>query len=245
MKKLVIASIILAALSACAPQGPGKISFATDSTWPPMEFINAQKELVGFDIDMVKAVAEAAGFEADIQTVSWDGIFAGLESGQYKAIASSVTINAERQAKYDFSVPYINAGQVLIVPTSDMTTTGLADLKTKSVGVQIGTSGAFEVQKTPEITLKEYPEVGMAVNDLVNGNLAGVVCDSPVAADYVLQNADFAGKLKIVGDPMTAEELGLVVQKGDTATAALLNKGLELIKANGKLAEIKTKLGLK
>lgn len=252
MKKLipVLAALSLAAVFAsCAPEAAPaatkKLTFATDSTWPPMEFINENKELVGFDIDMVRAVAQAAGFEAEFQTVGWDGIFAGLEGGQYNAIVSSVTINEERLARYDFSTPYINAGQVLIVPASDTVTTALADLKGKFVGVQIGTSGAFEVQKTPEINLKEYPEVGMAVNDLINGNLAGVVCDSPVAADYVLQNKDFAGKLKIVGEPMTAEELGLVVKKGDAETLALLNKGLEAIKANGKLAEIKAKWGLK
>lgn len=245
MKKLLSLGLVALALWSCTPSADSsKLVFGTDSTWPPMEFINADKQLVGFDIDMVKAIGEAAGFTPEFQSVSWDGIFAGLESGQYSAIVSSVTINEERQARYDFTAPYINAGQVLIVDAAS-TLQSIEDLKGKTVGVQIGTSGAFAVQKYPEITLKEFSEVGMAVVDLVNGNVQGVVCDSPVAADYVLQNPQFNGKLKIVGAPMTAEELGMVVRKGDAATLALLNKGLEIIKANGKLDEIKAKWGLK
>lgn len=241
-------ALVAIGLAACTPSAPAetkKVLFATDSTWPPMEFIDDNKELVGFDIDLVKAVAEAAGFTAEFQSVGWDGIFAGLENGQYGAIVSSVTITDERKEKYDFSSPYVNAGQVLLVPVADSATTSLADLAGKSVGTQIGTTGSLEVQKNPAISLKEYEQVGLAIGDLVNGNVAGVVIDSPVAADFALQNKDFKDKVKIVGEPMTSEELGIVVKKGDAATLELINKGLEAVAASGKLAEIKAKWGLK
>ena len=91
------------------------ISVGTDATWPPMEFINEDKELVGFDIDLMNAIAEAAGFEVEFQNTAWDGIFAGLGSGDYDAVISSVTITEDRKETMDFSEPYLNAGQVLVV----------------------------------------------------------------------------------------------------------------------------------
>jgi len=224
--------------------GAKKLVFATDATWPPMEFVTDSGDLVGFDIDMVKAMAKAGGFEVEFKIVSWDGIFAGLENGQYNAISSSVTINEERSATYDFSAPYVQAGQVLLVPSSADDSITLEALSGKDVGAQIGTAGAMEVQKYPDINLKEYSEVGLAIQDMVNGNISGVVLDSPVAIDYALQNANFKGKVKLAGALLTAEDLGLVVKKGDAETLDLLNKALAAIEADGTLASIKKTWGL-
>lgn len=220
--------------------------FATDATWPPMEFIDeSTRELVGYDIDLANEIAKAAGFDIRFEVVAWDGIFAGLGNGQYDAVISSVTITEERSERFDFSSPYLNAGQVLVVPNASADSTKLADLVGQNVGAQIGTAGGFEVQKYPGINLKEYPEIGLALNDLVNGNLAGAVLDLPVAADYALQNPSFRGKIKIVGELMTSEELGIVVRKGNAELLDLVNKGLATIISNGRLTEIKAKWGLK
>ena len=92
---------------------------ATDAAFPPMEFVDANKNIVGFDIDLMNAIAKAMGFEVEYKNTAWDGIFAGLESGDYDAIISAVTIRDDRKAKYDFSEPYINAGQAIVVMADD------------------------------------------------------------------------------------------------------------------------------
>ncbi len=96
--------------------GKKTIVVATDATWPPMEMVNTNKKIVGFDIDFLSAVAKEAGFNVEFKNTAWDGIFEGLKLGKYDAVISSVTINDERKKNFDFSLPYINAGQVLTVP---------------------------------------------------------------------------------------------------------------------------------
>jgi len=224
-----------------AAQTKKKIVVASDATWPPMEFLDENKNIIGFGPDMLKAIAEATGVEIEVRNTAWDGIFAGLSAGSYDAISSSVTITDERKATMDFSEPYTNAGQVLVVPKTSTGITTLADLKGKSVGAQIGTTGAIEIAKVPEVNLASYDEVGLAFEDLAIGRIAGVVADSPIAANFALQNPKFKDALMIVGTPFTDEWLGLAVRKGDTATLAILNDGLAKIKASGKLDEISAK----
>ena len=163
------------------------ITVATDATWPPMQFVNADQEIVGFDIDLMSAVAEAAGFQVVFQNTAWDGIFAGLANGDYDAVISLVTITEERERTMDFSTPYINAGQVLIVrQDAPADWASLADLAGESVGAQIGTTGAFEIDAAADVELRTYDELGLAIEDLAQGRIAGVVADTPIAADFVL-----------------------------------------------------------
>ena len=217
------------------------IIVATDATWPPMEFVNENKEIVGFDIDLINAVAEAGGFEVEIRNSSWEGIFAGLETEEYDAAISSITITEERKETLDFSTPYINAGQVLVVPQSVSGVTTLQDLVGETVGAQISTTGAFEVQKVNGVKLATYDEIGLAVADLANGRIAGVVLDTPVAADYVLQNDEYKGTLKIVGEPFTEEYYGIAVKKGNSEVLDLINKGLADVLASDLPDELANK----
>lgn len=218
-----------------------KLVIATDATWPPMEMVNENKEIEGFDIDFLKAVAEAGGFDVEFQNVAWDGIFSGLDNGKYDGIISSVTITDERKQAMDFSMPYINAGQVLIVKTEEKNIATIADLSGKSIGAQIGTTGAMEIAKHTDVTLKNYDELGFAIEDLANGRIEGVVADTPIAASYVLQNPNYTGKLKIVGEPFTEEYYGIAVKKGNTRVVDLLNAGIEKVLGTEKYKEIEQK----
>lgn len=218
------------------------VTVASDATWPPMEFVNADKEIVGFDIDLMNAIAEAAGFQVEIQNTAWDGIFAGLGNNDYDAVISSVTITEERQRTMDFSTPYLNAGQVLIVrEDAPEDWDGLEDLAGQAAGAQIGTTGAFEIQKYEDVELLTYDEIGLAVEDLANGRIAGVVADGPIAANYALQNENYDGVLKIVGEPFTEEFFGIAVKKGNTEILDLVNQGLEVVLNDGTIEELKDK----
>ncbi len=226
------AAMLLGLLAGCGGGTAKKIVVATDATWPPMEFMDADKNIVGYDVDLMKAVAKEAGFEVEFRNVAWDGIFAGLAAGEYDAVISSVTITEERQKEFDFSEPYINAGQIVVVGV-DSTITGPETLSGYTAGAQIGTTGAIAVQGMAGVTLKEYDEVGLAFEDLVAGRLDAVICDTPVAADFALQRAEYRAKLKIVGEPFTDEYYGILVQKGNTEMLDLINKGLKAVQDKG------------
>jgi polar amino acid transport system substrate-binding protein len=230
--------IALVVIGGCKKEEKKSYVFASDVAWAPMEFVDANGDVVGFDIDLMAALAEEAGFEYEIRNTAWDGIFAGLANGAYDGIISSVTITDERKDAMDFTDPYINAGQVLIVQKSTTDVTTLKDMVGMKVGVQNGTTGDFAVEAVAGIDRRAYDEIGFAVEDLMNGNVDGVVCDSPVAADYVLQNESYKDALKIVGEPFTEEYYGIAVQKGDTELLNKLNAALKKVIASGKRDEL-------
>jgi len=242
--------IIALAMVSCGPQGKPaekitKLVIASDATFPPMEFIDpTTKNVAGFDADLIKAVGDAAGVQIEIVNTAWDGIFASLEAGRFDAIISSVTITEERKVTYDFSDPYVNAGQVVVVPVADNVTTAISDLKGKKAGAQMGTTGDLEIAKYSEIEKKTYEDIGLAFADLAAGRLDSIVVDAPVAANYVLMAPDFSGKFKTVGTPLTSEFYGIVVKKGNAAVLEILNRGLSSLKSSGKLDLLKQKWNL-
>lgn len=240
---LVIASLVFAGGRQEQPAGgPRVINVATDATWPPMQYVDRNQDIVGFDIDLINAVAAAAGFEVVVQNTAWDGIFAGLANRDYDAVISSVTITEERRGTMDFSTPYINAGQVLIVHRdTPASVTRLQDLTGQSVGAQIGTTGAFEVEKVNGLDLRTYDELGMAIEDLAQGRIAGVVADTPIAADFALQNDTYKAILKIVGEPFTDEFYGVAVRKGNSEVLDLINAGLNVVLNDGTVEELEAK----
>jgi polar amino acid transport system substrate-binding protein len=192
-----------------------KFMIASDASFPPMEFVDESKKIVGFDIDLINAIAKDQKFEVEIKNTAWDGIFAGLEAGQYDAILSSVTVTDERQQKYDFSNPYFDANQGIVVRADDSAIKTEADLSGKTVGVQIETTGAIAVRKITGAKLKQFDTPDLAMLDLLNKNVDAVVVDTPVAAGYALQSEQFKGKLKLASEIVTNETYGLTVQKKD------------------------------
>ncbi len=240
MIRRLVLTLCLASLMT-TPAWGRTIVIAQDATWPPMEFLNEKKEIVGLDTDYMKAAAKEAGFEVVFKNVAWDGIFAGLDAGQYDAVCSSVTITEERRKTMDFSIPYFKIRQALVVPKSSAATS-LGEMKGKTLGGQIGTTGYFTIKKTQGVTAKSYDEIGLAMEDLFNGRIDGVVCDDPVAAQYALQKAEYAAKLKIAAILETGDEYyGVAVKKGNKEVLDLLNKGIQAVQQKGLDKEIRAK----
>ncbi|MBU1230549.1 MAG: basic amino acid ABC transporter substrate-binding protein [Proteobacteria bacterium] len=227
------------AAAPAAPAGPKTIIFASDAAYPPMQYVNDQKEIVGFEVDVIKAAAEKAGFKAEFKNVAWDGIFAGLAAGKYDAISSSVSITDERKASMDFSDPIMSIEQMLVVGVKEKAT-DLAGLKGKSIGAQIGTTSYLVIKDVKGFkAIKTYDEVGLAMEDLVKGSIQAVVADSPVAVDYTTKK--HADKIKIAATLKSdkVENIGIAVKKGNKEVLDLVNKGLAAIKADGTFDKIK------
>jgi branched-chain amino acid transport system substrate-binding protein len=223
---------------------PMKITIALDATFPPMEMVDENRNVVGFDVDLMNAAAKAGGFSVEFKNTAWDGIFAGLESGKYDAVMSAVTITDERKRTMDFSIPYMNAGQVLTMRTDMRGITTLPELTGKTVGAQVGTTGAFEIDKVKDvfdIHEKTYDEIDFAFEDLANKLIDCVVVDRPTAASYVLQNDKFKGRLATVGSTFTQEYYGVAVKKGNTKILDLINAGLRKAMALGANKSLEAK----
>ncbi|MET0011103.1 basic amino acid ABC transporter substrate-binding protein [Dehalococcoides mccartyi] len=219
-----------------------QVTVVTDATWPPFEYVNEQTHAIeGFDIDLMKAIAEKGNLEVTFQNVAWDALLAGLATGQYKVAISSITINAERAEKWLFSDPYFNAGQMVCVQKNNTTILSHNDLTGKKVAAQTGTTGFIEAQKIEGATVKSYDEIGLAFQDLMNGQIDAVICDTPVAIDYVNANPD---KIKKMGTAFTDEFYGISVAKGQTEILARINQGLAAVIADGTFDQLVAKWNL-
>ena len=215
---------------------------AMDATWPPFESVNeSTKEIEGFDVDLIKAVAEKGGFQVELVNVPWDPLLAGMATCQYDAAASAMTITEERKEGFAFSDPYFAAGQIVTVRNDNTDITGKDTLTGKTVGAQLGTTGAIEAEKMEGVTLKNYDDIGLAFQDLMNGQIDAVIADNPLALGYVTKNSD---KLKVVGEVFTDEAYGIAVCKNKTELLAMINKGLAAVKAEGILNQLADKWGL-
>ena len=235
-------SIALGAALAGAPAfAQEKYKVASDCTWPPNEMLDENKQPIGYSIDYITEVGKAAGFDVDVSNVAWDGIFGGVATGKYDIVASSTTITPERQKQFDFSEPYYQVAQAVVLPAGQEVQS-LQDLKGKRVGGQIGTTGIFVMRKAnPGEPIKEYDDVGLAIQDLVGGRLDAVVCDDPVAMYYVNKKPDTAGKLNLSFKTQDTEDYGFTVRKGRQDLVDKINKGIKIVKESGKEAELRKK----
>ena len=229
---LVLVSLVL---PGCAPETT-KVVVATDATWPPFEYIHEQtKEIVGFDIDVMTAIAEKAGIEIEFKNVAWDPLLAGMALCQYDAAISSITITEARKEQFLFSDPYFFAGQIVTVLIDNTEIASKYDLSGKVAGAQIGTTGSFEIEKIGGATLRTYDDIGLAFQDLMNGQIDAVVADNPLALGYV---GEYPDKLKTVGDVFTDENYGIAVCKTNTDLVEKINDGLRAVIEEGLIEEL-------
>ncbi|MEJ8544076.1 basic amino acid ABC transporter substrate-binding protein [Brevibacillus borstelensis] len=211
----------------------------TDAAYPPFQMLEADNKITGHDIDVLNAIAEAGGFKVEWKNTGWDPLFDGLDRGTVDIGISSITITEDRKKKYDFSEPYFEANQLILVP-EDSPVNKLADLKGKKIGVQGATTGGEVVKKAFGDTyqgLKEYDDMPSAVDDFFNGRVDAVVGDNGVIQYYVKKIKDKKFKL-IKDDSFEKEHYGIMVKKGNTEIMNKINDGLKKIKENGKLQEI-------
>ena len=233
---LAIVSLVLVGLLSGCGQGTDTVLVATDATWPPFESINEQtKEIEGFDIDLLNAVAERAGLEIEFVNVGFDPLLAGIAQCQYDAAISAMTITEERSEKMLFSDPYFEAGQVVTVKTDNSDISGIDALIGKTVGAQIGTTGSIIVGDIGGATLKTYDDIGLAYQDLMNGQIDAVVADNPMALGYVNKNP---GKLKTAGKVFTEEFYGIAICMGNTELQSKINAGLKAVQDEGLIEEL-------
>lgn len=238
MLKKTYSTIMMMALLAIVAGGIG-VSAATytvvsDTTWPPFEWADAQGNLLGFDIDMMRCIAALQGYEIEIQSYDWDIIFDDVGVGRADIGATGATITDERELVVDFSNPYWTSDQaVLMLANSDLNiVTVLSGGYT--VGAQVETTGAGFIQGLiddgVDVVLQEYTLYPLSVIDLINGNIDAVIQDEPASA----ASAAAESELTVAGVIKTNENFGFFVAEGDPlGLLPLLNDGVAQLKSMG------------
>lgn len=217
-------------------QGGESITVASDIAYRPFEFTQ-DGEPVGFDIDLMNEIGERAGLQVEFQNVTFDGIIQGLNNGLYDAAISAMTITEERAQQVDFSEPYFNADQSLMVKSgSDIQSTD--DLEDKKVGVQLGTTGAAEAQALADegkiAEVRRFDTIEDAFTALENDQVQAVINDFPVSADKAKTSN---GSLEVVETIPTGEQYGIAFPK-DSELVDPVNQALQEMKDDGTYAEI-------
>ena len=209
----------------------------SSATYRPFAYESPTKEIVGYDVDIIKAVAQKAGLKIKIVNTPWTGIFAALNNGDVDLVISGVTINDKRKQSYDFTAPYFEARQLIAVPQSS-NVKSLQDLAGKKVGVVTGSTGddissrAFG-KTNPDI--RRFESTPVVISELANSGLDAAIGDNGVIAFRVQEHKT----LKTVSDPSFPKEyFGIVVKQGNKALQDKLNAGLAAIKADGSYATI-------
>jgi polar amino acid transport system substrate-binding protein len=229
-----------AELPQCSTTGVLKVG--TDASYPPFENVNEKTgKIEGFDIDLLEAIGKKIGFSIEPHNALFDTIFTALAYGQYDLVISASTITEERKKTVNFSNPYFVAGQVIVVRKADIgkiKTT--ADLAGKTIGVQLGTTGAEAARGIPNVkSVKDYPTAPEAFQALANGDVDAVVNDNVTSLSIILNSPKL--NLAVVGQPFTQEFYGIAVRKECTDLLKKINQGLAEVIADGTYAEIYAK----
>jgi polar amino acid transport system substrate-binding protein len=232
--------------AAAAPPAARVYVVGTDAAYAPFESQNERGEIVGFDIDIVGAIAKKAGIEVKFVNTPWEGIFNALAQGDRDLLVSSITITDERKQTMDFTDSYFDANQLIAVK-ADSKVARFDDLKALKVGVQTGTTGdeaVAKLQGKSSTNIKRFESTPLALKELEAGGIDAVVADNGVVINYVANNA--ASKFRTVNDPaFVPEQYGIAVRKGNAELLAKVNQGLAAIRADGTYDRIHAKyLGL-
>jgi polar amino acid transport system substrate-binding protein len=234
----IAASATLLALALGSAQAQNKeLVVGSSATYRPFAYESPTKEIVGYDVDIIKAIAQKAGLQIKVVNTPWTGIFAALNNGDVDLVISGVTINDKRKQSYDFTMPYFEARQLIAVQ-KDSTVKSLKDLAGKKVGVVTGSTGddtaSREFGKTnPDI--RRFESTPVVISELVNSGVDAAIGDNGVIAFRVQEHK----QLKTINDPAFPKEyFGVVVKQGNKALLDKLNSGLSAIKADGSYAQI-------
>src|SRR5437588_3977331 len=229
----------------------GTLTVGSDTTYPPQEYIDTTTiKPSGFDVDLITAIAQRMGLKANVVTTKFDTIIDDLGNKRFDVVISAVTINPDRQKKFDF-IPYFNAGESLLVQAGNpKNIKSVSDLCGQPVGVQTGTVEQTDLQTAndackkagkPAINLTILQDQTAVVQLLANARVVATYQDSPVTDYY---NKQHPGQFTVGGSVVNAAQEGIVVRKGDTSMFNAVKTAFDQLKSAGTYRSLIQKWGL-
>ena len=252
MKKSLKALTILTLVSVLLISGCGKtdastyekikkdkyITFATEGTYAPYSFHDDSGALVGFDVEIARAIADKLGVEARFTETQWDGIIAGLDAKKYDAISNQVSITEERKQKYLFSDPYTYVYGVVIVNEDNNDINSFEDLNGKDVSLTI-TSNWAQVAESYGGKIVSTSGFNESIQLVLQNRADATVNDNVTFYDFIANQPD--AKAKIVATSNEATESAILIRQGDDDLQKAVNDALSQLRSEGKLEEISQK----
>lgn len=238
MKKLIALLVALMMLGTAAAAMADTVVVAFNPEYPPFEYVE-DGEYVGYDVDLIKAIAEKAGFEIELRAMAFDSVITEVVSSKDTIGVSGISITEERQKNVDFSAGYINAGLIVVVKKGS----GLAtkeDLAGKKIGAQLGTTSDFAAEEITGLSnTSTYKTFLDALMDLQGGALDAVIIDKPVGVALMAKLKD--ENLEIVDMGLQADWYGIEVNKENPELLKKINDALEELEAEGFFEELAVK----
>lgn len=250
MKKLfalMLSLVMLVSLAACSSssnssqstggsdENKATLVMATNAEFPPYEYYETgDGQVVGIDAEIAAAIADKLGMTLDIQDMNFDSILVAVQSGQADIGMAGMTITEDRLVNADFSVPYAEAHQVIIVK-EDSDITGPDDLYGKQIGVQTNTTGdIYTTDDYGDDAIQRYNKGADAVAALSQGMIDAVVIDLEPAKSFVAANEG----LKILDTEYATEEYAIAFAKGNTDLYEKVNTALQELIDDGTVQTI-------
>ncbi|SES95389.1 glutamine transport system substrate-binding protein [Salinibacillus kushneri] len=208
---------------------------ATDANFQPFEYKNPETgDMEGFDIELLRAIAEEAGFEVEFNTMEFDGLLGSMRTGKHDIGVAGISITDDRKEEIDFSDKYYDSGLILAVP-QDSDIGSIEDIDGHAVGSRQGSTSEEYLKENTNADVNSFPEIVTAYQDLIAGRLDAVLYDLPNVQYYIKENAP--DKLKTVGDILEGQPYGIAFPKGSELVEPV-NDALATLKENGTYAEI-------
>lgn len=239
MKKLsvLLSSVLVLVLLVASSAFATTYVVGTNPEFPPFEYVDDNGEIAGIDVEIVNAIFAIVDPEAEIkyEAMDFDAVIPALVSGKVDIGASGFSITEERKQSIDFSDPYFDAVQAIIV-SADSSIATEEDLKGKKIGVQLGTTGDLYVTDYIEADINRFNKGIDAVQDVLAGRLDAVVIDDAPAAVFASQS----DKLKLLDLKLNSgnEQYGLAFPKGNEELLSKVNEALAQLKADGTINSI-------
>ena len=216
----------------------GVLRIGTEGTYAPFTFHDGTGALVGFDVEIGRAIAERLGVKAEFVEGPWDGLIAGVDANRYDVVINQVGITEERQAKYDFSEPYIASKAALVVRGDNADITSFEDLAgKKSAQTLTSNYGKLAEEYGAELVATEGFDQSIAL--VLQGRADATINDSLSFFDFKKQQPD--ADVKVVASEADADFSGVLLAKGKPELLQAINEALATIKEDGTYAEISQK----
>lgn len=247
----LLSFVCVLTFASCSANGPTlsgsprpeiTLTIAVSPSFPPFQYTDSSgpigartgDELKGFEIDLIRAVAEAAQFGVHYESMPFNQIIPSLQGGKADATISALTITPDRAQVVDFTRPYFQAGLAIAVQDNNTDITSFETLRGKRVGVQLGTTGEAKAN-TSGGQVVTFVNASLALQALADGDVDAVINDAP-ATSYAIQKGTVQG-IKVLSPLITEEYYGIATPKG-SPNLERLNAGLNSIMESGRYAEI-------
>lgn len=227
-----LAALMTLSMAGCGEKEKDTLVMATNAEFPPYEYREGDK-IVGIDAEIAQAIADDLGMELVIEDMAFDSIIAAIQSGKADIGVAGMTIDEDRLANVNFSDPYTQAAQVVIVKDGSAVASP-ADLVGKKIGVQLGTTGDIFAGDIEDATVERFNKGFEAVQSLLQDKVDAVIIDREPAKVFVSENEG----LIILDEEYTIEEYAIAIAKDNTELLEQVNASLAKLKESGKIGAI-------